>query len=71
MNGLFSEFAAWLLRHRGKVAGTLVGLLLGWSFVTYGVFKTLFIAACLIGGYIVGTWLDEGPPGRRGAARRR
>lgn len=71
MNDLLSEFLHWLFEHRGKVVGTLLGLLLGWMIVAYGVFKTLFVAACLIGGYVVGTWLDEGPPGRRGFSRRR
>lgn len=66
MNDVLAALAEWLYRHRGKVIGTLLGLLLGWMIIAYGVFKTLFIALCLVGGYIVGTWIDEGPPGRKG-----
>jgi len=70
MNDSISRFIDWLERRRGRVFGAAFGLVLGWMIAAYGFWKTLFIASCLFAGYIVGTWLDEGPPVRRTFRRR-
>lgn len=48
-----------LVRHRGKVVGTLLGLILGWMVVEYGLFKTLFVAVCIGLGYVLGSRADR------------
>lgn len=54
-----------LLRYRGRVVGTLVGLLVAWLVVAYGVWQALAILACGFVGYLAGTELD-----RRGSVAR-
>lgn len=54
-----------LLRYRGRVVGTLAGLILAWLLVTYGFWKTLVILAFGVLGYLVGAERD-----RRGSVRR-
>lgn len=60
MDDLWQQLLEQVLRNRGKVIGTLLGLLFGWMVVAYGVFKTLFVALCLGLGYYFGRRSDEG-----------
>lgn len=46
-------------RHRGKITGAVLGLLLGILIVSFGVLKALFISICIIAGYILGRNLDD------------
>ena len=48
-----------MVRHRGKVIGTLLGLVLGWMVIEYGVIKTLFVALCVGLGYLFGSRMDK------------
>lgn len=50
----------FLSRNLGKILGVLLGLALGWMIIHYGFFKSLFIIAMVIIGYIFGKNLDEG-----------
>lgn len=67
MNELWSELIEQVVRHRGKVVGTLLGLLFGWMVVEYGIGKTLFVALCLAAGFLIGSRVDGagGGSGRR------
>lgn len=56
----WNDVLAGLVRHRGKIAGTLVGLLLGWLTIRYGIGRALFVTLCLLGGYWIGSRFDEG-----------
>lgn len=49
---------AW--QNRGKVLGTLVGFILGWIFLSYGLLRTLVVLAFLVVGYTLGARLDAG-----------
>jgi uncharacterized membrane protein len=54
--GLFNEI---IDKHPGKIIGVLIGLVFGWFAIKYGFFKALFVAACVVAGYYIGTRLDE------------
>lgn len=45
--------------HRGKVIGVLLGLIASVLFISFGFWKTLFIAICIAAGYFVGKKIDE------------
>jgi uncharacterized membrane protein len=49
-----------LLRHRGKLAGAVVGLIFGWIVIALGVLRALFLLACILVGVYVGARADEG-----------
>lgn len=57
------EIVAYVLdkvaRHPGKVIGSILGFVIGWMIVSFGILKTLFIVFCLIVGYYVGTRFDS------------
>ena len=48
-----------LVEHRGKTIGVLLGLLESILFVTFGFWRTVFIAICIGIGYLIGKQLDE------------
>ncbi|MEW6274255.1 MAG: DUF2273 domain-containing protein [Bacillota bacterium] len=48
-----------LARHRGKIAGIVLGLVFGWLVIKYGLGKTFFIALCAAIGYYIGKRVDE------------
>ncbi len=60
---LLQQLLEQALRNRGRVVGTLLGLLFGLMVISYGVFKTLFVALCLGLGYYLGRRSDEGGRG--------
>jgi uncharacterized membrane protein len=49
----------WMLMHRGKIIGVLVGLLISLSVIFWGVLKTLLIVVCVVIGYFGGKQLDD------------
>ena len=54
---------ALLQHHRGKLAGTGVGLLFGFAVMLVGPLWALFISFCAGVGYIVGRRFDEDEEG--------
>ncbi|AEF94952.1 Protein of unknown function DUF2273 [Desulfotomaculum nigrificans CO-1-SRB] len=48
-----------LENHRGKAVGVTLGLIFGWFAITYGLFKAIFVALCVGGGYIIGKGVDN------------
>lgn len=65
MDDLLIRLLEDLVRHRGKVIGALLGLVLGWMVIEYGVIKSLFVAVCLVVGYSLGSRHDRDEAGRR------
>lgn len=49
-----------LLRHRGKIIGAVVGVVLGWMVLVFGIWRTLFVLACVAVGVGVGARIDDG-----------
>jgi uncharacterized membrane protein len=49
----------WIMMHRGKILGALVGLAVSLSVIYWGVLKTLFITVCVGLGYLCGKQLDD------------
>lgn len=49
----------WILMHRGKILGTLAGLIISLSVIFWGILKTLFIVICVVLGYLAGKQLDD------------
>lgn len=45
--------------HRGKLVGTILGIIIGISILLFGFFKTLFIIICGLVGLFVGKRVDE------------
>ncbi len=52
-------FLEWMLMHRGKIIGVLVGLFLSLSVIFWGILKTLLIVVCVVLGYLGGKQLDD------------
>ena len=55
-----NDFLRLLALNAGKAAGALAGFFLGLFLISFGLFKTLFIIALVILGFILGKWHDEG-----------
>lgn len=45
--------------HRGKLVGTILGIIIGISILLFGFLKTLFIMICGLIGLFVGKRVDE------------
>lgn len=45
--------------HRGKLVGTVLGVVLGASIMIFGFFKTVFIMICALIGLFVGKRVDD------------
>ncbi|NLM41781.1 MAG: DUF2273 domain-containing protein [Firmicutes bacterium] len=43
----------------GKIFGALLGLLVGWIFIAYGILKGLFVLLCVVLGLYFGAALDS------------
>ena len=54
---LFIE-AAWE-NHRGKTAGTLLGLVLGIAILLFGFWNTVFVLLCAMIGLFIGIKVDR------------
>lgn len=59
VGGLDRSIEEFFNRHRGKVVGVILGLLFGLSLVTWGLLKTVFVALCVVLGYLIGKRLDD------------
>ncbi|HHW73041.1 MAG TPA: DUF2273 domain-containing protein [Firmicutes bacterium] len=59
------RLAAVLSAHMGKIFGSLLGLIVGWIFIAYGVLKGLFVVLCIAAGVFFGAVLDS-PKGSDG-----
>lgn len=46
-------------QHFYAINGAAIGLLVGFSFVKLGILETLFIALCIVVGYIIGKQLQK------------
>jgi uncharacterized membrane protein len=74
---MWPEVRQWLTRHRGRLWGSGVGLVVSLMVMRFGVIWTVFICAAVLVGYLVGRHLDDEqenlsevlerllPPGRR------
>lgn len=49
---------ALLTHYRGRVIGTVAGITFALVYLHFGLLRTLFIAACALFGYYIGTRLD-------------
>lgn len=45
--------------YRGRVVGTLLGLVFALVYLHYGFFRTLFILLCAAAGYYIGQRVDS------------
>ena len=60
MRTLWEKLAAEILtNHRGKLYGTVLGLLVPLMIMRFGFFWTAFILACTYLGYRIGKRIDE------------
>ncbi|MBO5147207.1 MAG: DUF2273 domain-containing protein [Clostridia bacterium] len=46
-------------QHFYAINGALIGLLIGLSFIKLGILETLFIAVCVVVGYIIGKQIQK------------
>ncbi|MEX5284404.1 DUF2273 domain-containing protein [Selenomonas sputigena] len=56
---LLQEYAPDLKRHRGKVVGLAVGVILGAAILLFGFWQTFFVLLCGLVGLFVGTRFDQ------------
>lgn len=59
MNTEWENVKALWDAHKGKIIGTVVGLLVGLFIIRYGLWRTLFVAALVAGGLWLGSLLDR------------
>lgn len=45
--------------HIGKIFGSIMGLLLGWIIIRYGVIKGVFVVLCVAVGFYLGARFDS------------
>jgi uncharacterized membrane protein len=55
-----NDFLKLLFLNMGKTLGIALGLIIALFLLYFGILKTLFIAAFVILGFILGKWFDEG-----------
>ncbi len=48
-----------LVKHRGKTIGIVLGLIASILFVSFGFWKTIFVAICIGLGYLLGKNVDD------------
>jgi len=53
------KFIQYYLAHHGGINGALTGFVLSVLVLTIGLFRTLFITACVAAGYFLGKKLSE------------
>ena len=53
------RLVALLSAHMGKIFGSLLGLILGWIIIAYGVLKGLLVVVCVAAGAFFGALLDS------------
>ena len=54
--------AVWLelwRKHRGKILGVFLGLVFGIFVVSFGFWKAVFIALCVVVGFFIGKKIDQ------------
>ena len=49
----------FVLRHPGKVFGSILGLIVGWIIIRYGVLRGLFVILCVAVGFYLGARFDS------------
>ena len=55
------DFIGFLVLHKGKVIGAILGFIFGIVFLTVGFFKTILILICTVIGVLIGSrWDIEG-----------
>ncbi len=59
------NFRDLLIKHWGKIAGALVGLIFALVVVSFGFWKGIFIVICVIAGLILGWYAQEDGSGLR------
>lgn len=55
-----NDFLKFLFSNFGKFLGIILGLIVALCLLFLGIWKTLFIVAIVILGFIIGKWYDEG-----------
>lgn len=56
---MLKELLIWLIANKGKVFGTIIGLLVGWIIIKYGVLRGLFVFICVGFGLYIGNLYDN------------
>ncbi|HHY15037.1 MAG TPA: DUF2273 domain-containing protein [Firmicutes bacterium] len=54
-----NRFRDILTRHAGKVYGSVLGLIVGWIIIRYGVLRGLFVILCVAAGFYLGARFDS------------
>ncbi|QNO16154.1 DUF2273 domain-containing protein [Alkalicella caledoniensis] len=57
---MWQDIKKMVLHNKGKVAGSLVGLLFSLFYIYFGFIKATFIVLCITIGFFVGKRLDDG-----------
>jgi uncharacterized membrane protein len=55
----YEQFYDLLLKHKGKVIGSLLGFIFSIFVIVVGFFNTIFIMLCILGGLFIGSKLDN------------
>ena len=58
--GLRDFLRVALIRHPGKLIGTILGFIIGLVMVFFSPIAGLYLAACIGVGYLAGNYLDKG-----------
>lgn len=63
--GFWEAFLRYLKQRPGRVAGTVIGFLLGACLVWLGLWRTLVLGLFTVIGYSMGKWTDDEGKGLR------
>lgn len=53
------ELYATFMRHKGKIVGAALGLVLGWLVIRYGFLRAMLAAAFVVVGFSIGVLVDK------------
>ncbi|MGI6038326.1 MAG: DUF2273 domain-containing protein [Limnochordia bacterium] len=60
MEELLAEIRAMARHHKGRLWGSIIGIVFGLFIIWFGFFRAIFVCLCLAAGYIIGSWIDQG-----------
>ncbi|MBP7791482.1 MAG: DUF2273 domain-containing protein [Candidatus Goldbacteria bacterium] len=55
-----NDFMKFIFSNFGKFSGVILGIIIALCLLFMGIWKTLFIVAFVVLGFIIGKWYDEG-----------
>ena len=59
MKELFEDFIAYYKRHKGRINGAIIGLVIAILIISFGIINSILIALFVFAGYYIGKKLEN------------